>query len=228
MRGKEVIIDSDLSRSLGIFVDGMICREIDISSERVDTKLFRMKITGEVRKSLRTINIKRHPTISAYQKFIAETGLRLHIRFNIKGFLRLLGLHKRSASSNSLNDIVDAVNLSTFIPLKVFDLRKVRYPLIIRYSIEGESFRNLKGVTWILKGSEVVLSDSNNNLIALLPYWIGFDYAIKPGLKRDIALMAFGVRGVPKSMVIKAVKFAEQTIRSYYPESPCFKLRIYQ
>ena len=224
----EVIQDKRLSKNLGLFIEGIICNRLEIDDERIDTRFYKMKTVNEVRDSLRIINVRKHPIITAYRNFINETGLKLHRKLFIKEILRLLGLRKKSIPENSLNDIIDAIALTTLVSVKALDISKIKQPLIIRYSIKGETFREPKGSVWSLRGSEVVISDSNGSLVALIPFWVSLEHSVKAGISGDIALLAFGVKGIPKSIIKKVIRIAGSVISSFYPRSVCKKLRVYQ
>jgi len=224
----EIIQDERISKNHDLFVDGVVCKEITIDDERIDTRFFKMRTINEVKELLRIVNIRKHPFISAYRSFISELGLKPHSRISIKEILRLLGLQKKSIPTNSLNDIMDAVTLSTFVPIKALDLSKVSQPLIIRYSIKGEVFRDYRGITWLLRGSEVVISDSNGDLVALIPFWVSFKHSVKTGYIKDVGLLAFGVKGIPRSFIEKAISITINAVTTFYPGTVCNKFNIYQ
>ena len=224
----EVIQDRRISKNLDLFIDGVICNGIMVDEERIDTKFFKMRTINEVKELLRVINVRKHPFISAYRAFISEVSLKPHTRVSTKDMLTLFGLRKRGIHTNSLNDIMDAVTLRTFVSVKAVDLSKVSQPLIIRYSIKGETLRDYRGVTWSLRGSEVVISDSNGNIVALIPFWISFEHLIKTGFTKDIGLLAFGVKGIPRTLIRKAISMAAHAVTTFYPKTLCRKLRVYQ
>jgi DNA/RNA-binding domain of Phe-tRNA-synthetase-like protein len=129
----------------------------------------------------------------------------------------------RSGVFPRINPVVDAGNIAsayTLIPIGLYDLDKAKPPLKLTLSRGGEVFIPIGGRGGIVLDSNIpILIDSNNTVPHLYPHRDSYVSRITSET-RKILVMAAGVPGIPRGLVVKAinivVKLFKQLGGSFY------------
>ncbi len=120
----------------------------------------------------------------------------------------------RGHSIPRINCAVDAGNIAsmeTLIPIGVYDIAKLKPPLTLRHSREGEQFKPIGRRLLRLSKGQIVLADTEK-IIHLYPYRDGEATKVDPTTS-DILIVAAGAPGIPQNTVTAAAQRAATLIR---------------
>lgn len=157
-------------------------------------------------KSAYTLNgLKNDKTVRAYRDFYWRIGIDpTKTRPSSEALVRrvLRGEFPR------INPVVDAGNIAsayTMVPIGIYDLDKATPPLVIKLSTGGELFKPLGGREEVLTPGVPILVDSKGLVMHIYPHRDSAETCTTDLTKR-VLVIAAGVPGVEKELLIKAVK----------------------
>lgn len=167
----EVVEVSSSVINLDISIAYVTCSNISIVKEYPNrTELFN-NITREILSKYNINSLKDHSIIRAYRGIMWRLGIDpTKVRPSNEALIRRV---LKGKPIPYINNVVDACNLASIlylVPISVFDLDKIRIPLIFRKSRRGEKFIDLTGSIRELSGSELVVADSLGNILHLYPH----------------------------------------------------------
>ncbi len=164
------------------------------------------KVTEEIRSRYSPESLREDPIVRAYRDFYWRIGIdptktRPSSEALVRRILRGRGLPR-------IDPIVDAGNIAsaqTMVPIGLYDVDRVVFPVTLRLSHGNELFKPIGGGEERLKPRIPILVDSEGKVIHLYPHRDSIETAIRGETVRVFALAA-GVPGVPRSLVRKALE----------------------
>lgn len=158
-------------------------------------------------------SIKSNPVIQALRQFywkklkVDPTKTRPSSEALVRRVLQKKALPK-------ISPFVDAYNwasAATLIPMGAYDLEKVKTPLELRFSQEGESFIPIGKSEKILKQGILVLADTAGKIISQFPYRDSQNSKITPET-RSVLLIACGVDGISQEILKNALAMTKENL----------------
>ncbi len=190
------------------FVDVKAEKRFD-EIERIETESFR-----EIRRKHTLENLKYDPVIRAYRDFYWRLSID-----PTKQRPASEALIRRVLGGNSpwrVNTFVNSYNLAsalTGVTLGAYDVKTIKGSLEVRLARPGEPFQGIGTPSpKFLTGKEVVLSDEEG-IISIYPYRDSERTKITEKT-REALLIAYGVPGVPISLLEFAVKETDRIARA--------------
>ncbi|HDD26358.1 MAG TPA: hypothetical protein ENF75_04635 [Acidilobales archaeon] len=192
-------------KKLGIYLTYATVGEVHVEKDRVDVAEYTKKIINEVLERYTLESLTRHPIVKAYRRFMWRLGIDpTKVRPSSEALVRRI---LRTKSLRNINNVVDSGNfasIETLVPIGIYDLAKLRPPLLLRYAKRGEHFLPIGGREEVLKGNEVVLADSEK-IVHIFPHRDSIYSAVSEETK-SVLIVSAGVPAVPKQLAIEAVK----------------------
>jgi len=192
-------------KKLDVFLVYTTIDDVKVEKNRVDVAEYTKKIIKFVKEAYTLGNLTRHPIIRAYRKFMWSLGIDpTKVRPSSEALVRRI---LRTGNLRNINNVVDSGNfasIETLVPIGIYDLSKITGELVLRYAKKGEIFRPIGGKDEVLTGNEVVLSDKEK-ILHVFPHRDSAITAISEDT-HAILIIATGVTGVPKHLVIDAVR----------------------
>lgn len=202
------------------YVRTVECRGIEASAGRPD---IRQHLINTVRTLQTSEGLRRDLSYFThfYKKFIKEV---LKSPYSKTGYSPeiLAKVLSRSSFTRLKNDVEGlryVVELKTFIPTIVLDKSRVNPPLMLRRAVRHELVPRFKS-NLVLSGSEIVLADATNRVVYVLFSKVSRVYAVSRDAE-DVVAVSFGVPGLPKYLVGKAINEFKDLVGMYYVGSTC-------
>ena len=196
-------------KKLGVFLAYATVGSVRVEKNRVDVLEHTKKIVKFDKETYNLENLTRHPLVRAYRRFMWSLKIDpTKIRPSSEALIRRI---LRTGNLRNINNVVDSGNFAsaeTLIPIGIYDLNKITSELVLRHARKGELFRPIGGKDEFLLGNEVVLCDKEK-ILHLFPYRDSAFTAVSENT-HSVLIVAAGVPGVPKHLVIDAVR---KTIR---------------
>jgi len=150
-------------------------------------------------------SLREHPMVRMYRSYLWRLGIDpTKKRPSHEALIRRV---VRSGSMPLVNTVVDIGNLVSvkyFVPVGIYDLDKLKPPVKIRASVEGELFYPIGSSEPVeLPNRYPVLSD-REKIIHIFPYRDSV-YSMVTIDTENILIVVGGVEGVPVSTVSKAL-----------------------
>lgn len=174
-----------------------------------------LSLINSYRKSMDLGSIKKHHMIRVYRDYLWSLGIDpTKIRPSHEALLRRC---IRTGSLPSINAVVDIGNyasLKYLVPVGLYDLQKIKPPLTIRLSIDGEPFYPIGSDTAkILPRGIPLLSDSEKPIHIFPSRDSKFT---KVDLKTDkLLVIVAGVEGVPETTLEETASEIASYLREY-------------
>ena len=192
-------------KKLGIYLAYATVGEVHVERDRVDVAEYTKRIINEVLERYTLESLTRHPIVRAYRRFMWRLGIDpTKVRPSSEALVRRI---LRTKSLRNINNVVDSGNfasIETLVPIGIYDLAKLKPPLLLRYAKRGEHFLPIGGKEEVLKGNEVVLADSEK-IVHIFPHRDSVYSAVSEETK-SVLIVSAGVPAVPKQLAIEAVK----------------------
>jgi len=165
-----------------------------------------------VKNSYTLENLKKHKIVRAYRDFFWKLGID-----PTKTRPASEALVRRALRNQfpRINHVVDAGNIAsafTLVPVGLYDLDRARPPLTIKKSLGGEAFRPIGGKEEVLEKGLPILVDSRGVVMHIYPHRDSVETCVTEQT-RKIAIIAAGVPGVEKSLLIKTVDMITQLLK---------------
>jgi len=151
-------------------------------------------------------SLKDDPVVKAYRRFFWRVGIDpTKTRPAAEALVRRV---LRGKPFPRINPVVDAGNIAsayTMVPIGLYDLSRVELPLKLTLSEGGEVFKPLGGRDEVLRPGVPVLKDSSGKVLHIYPHRDSRESCVTEGT-REVLILGAGVPGVPKDLVVKAVR----------------------
>lgn len=163
---------------------------------------------------LNLAELRNHRIVRAYRDIMWRLGIdptkvRPSSEALVRRTLRGRGVRPIAPAVDACN----AASMATLIVISVFDASRIRPPLILRFARRGEVFRDFSGRERVLSGREVVLTDSEGNILHLYPYRDSASAAVNEGTQ-EVITVAYGAPGIGLSPLLRALaSFKEHLMR---------------
>lgn len=148
--------------------------------------------------------LKDHPTVRALRDFYWSMGIDpTKTRPSSEALARRFITNK---SIPKINNVVDAGNIAsieTLIPTGIYDANSIVGDVKLRLANTNEEFIDISNEKHILKGKEIVLSDSNG-IMHVFPYRDAFRTRVKEDTKK-VLIVGCGVPGIEQGLTKTAV-----------------------
>ena len=173
-------------------------------------------IIESVTSKLGSSDLREHPLIKPYRKFMWRIGIDpTKVRPSHEALLRRLLFRREFPRINTVVDAGNLASIEAMIPIGLYNMELLKPPLLLRRARSGEVFEPIGGKLRKLQGNEIVLSDAEK-ILHIFPYRDSQKTMIVEGI-RDVLVVAAGVPGVPEEDVVKAAVLA----RKYIARSAC-------
>ncbi len=221
-----LILQTSLMRSYGLRAKAVLCQGVSGAS-RTDISIYILRESHQLLDRFRVLNVKDHPHIKALRKFMRSTGLDISkIRPSPEALLRRALRKGFIPPSNPLSDIGYVTSIENMVPVTVMDYDGVEEPLMLRPSLKGERFPSWRGSELKLSGHEVVLADSSQRILHLLPYRDG-PYGRVNKDTRNAIFLTYAVRGIPEMALMNSVLNITDLINRFYPKAECVEAPVH-
>lgn len=194
----------------------VVARFVDVNAEKRFDEIEKLEVEvfEDIKRKYTLESLKNDPIIRAYRDFywrlsIDPTKQRPASEALIR---RVLG----GGNIWRVNKFVNAYNLAsamTGITLGAYDMGKIRGGLVVRFAEPGELFQGIgMPAPKPLNGNEVVVSD-HEGIISIYPHRDSERTKVTEDT-REALLIAYGVPGVPVSLLEEAVKATDKVARA--------------
>lgn len=209
-----IAISNDVKREFrGISLGIALVKNVNVKRRYEKLKSRVSQVEEKIRSQIRIEDLKSMTLISAFRKFywrikIDPTKQRPSAEALIRRILR-------GKSIPNINTAVDAYNLAsieTQIPIGAYDFDKIKEPLTLRWSKQGEKFQAIGGREEEIE-KQLVISDAEK-IINLYPHRDAEKTKITVET-RNILIIACGAPSVPPEKVLEATEKAARYIIEY-------------
>jgi len=205
------ISEKVLAKFPGIFLAYTTVSGVKV--EKSSSRLIQLikEFEEEARRSIKIEDLKNNPIVRAYRDFYWRIGIDpTKQRPASEALLRRI---LRGKSLPLINNVVDAGNLvsaKTLVPVGLYDLDKVKPPIILRFAENGEKFTPIGGDKEELKENQIVLADTEK-ILHIFPHRDSRETCIREST-RNVLIVACGVPGVPKQRVLRTAREVAELI----------------
>ncbi len=163
-------------------------------------------IVKKYTKSLSIEDIREHPMIKPYRTYYWRLGIDpTKIRPSHEALLRRVIRTQVFPEINMIVDIANLVSLKHLVPIGVYDVDKLRSPLVVDTAEEGEEFQPVGSRRpWRLPRGAPVLRDAAG-IIHVYPSRDSARTSVGPETVNILVLVG-GVEGVPRINIYNALK----------------------
>ncbi len=207
---ENVLSIADDARGLGVFVAYTLAgggQPGPKAEETISKEVERL--LEELRRRYNLESLKNEPLVRAYRDFYWRIGIDpTKTRPSSEALVR------RALRGNfpRINPLVDAGNIAsarTMVPIGLYDARFYTPPVTIRLSTGGEVFEPIGGREERLPKGVPILVDSKGTVMHVYPHRDSKRTMIRSDTT-CMLIVAAGVPGVPRTLVLKAV---EETVK---------------
>ena len=155
--------------------------------------------------------LRGDPVVQAYRRFYWRIGIDpTKTRPSSEALVRRLLRGKWPR----INPVVDAGNIasaSTLVPIGLYDVERLRFPLSLRLSRGGEVFHPIGGKDVVLEKGVPILVDAEGRVLHLFPHRDSRETMVRSDT-RCVLILAAGVPGVEPERLRRAVEETTQLL----------------
>jgi len=206
-------IDSDC-KSIGVHVAYTVAwkpsEQLKLDEKVIDKEI--SSLLEEVGERYDLESLKENPVVRAYRSFFWRIGIDpTKTRPASEALLRraIRGAFPR------INPVVDAGNIAsarTLVAIGIYDLDRAMPPLRIVMSSGGELFKPIGGKERVVPRGVPIMVDSRGVVMHLYPHRDSVETCVSDRTER-VLIVAAGVSGVPRDLVISAVNEVVRILR---------------
>lgn len=216
----EAFIEIEVSnklKDLGAFlyyavsqIKSIKCDKINELNSLINETINKIKLEYKEPGILKDVN-----EIKAYRRFLWKLKIDpTKTRPSSEALLRRILRGKNFPRINDIVDIGNVVSISTLVPIGLYDLDKLKEPLMLRLSLRNEIFRGIGNKEETLKEGIPVLADSEGKILHIYPHRDSTLTAVNTRIRRLLVVGA-GVNGIDESLVRKSVIMVTESLLKF-------------
>ncbi|RLG83496.1 MAG: hypothetical protein DRO40_04525 [Thermoprotei archaeon] len=202
----KIIVDDDM-KELPIRVIVMYFTVNKVTNSQVHPLVYEeaLKVIDKYKRTYNLSTLKDLPNIKLFREFLWRIKIDpTKMRPSHEALLRRVLRTGEFPKINTIVDIGNLVSLKYLVPIGIYDLDKVKPPLVFRYSIDGEAFYPIgSDAAKILRAGIPVLADSEK-VLHIFPHRDSKFSAVSIKTNRILAIVG-GVEGIPLSTLKSSV-----------------------
>ena len=148
--------------------------------------------------------LKDHPVVRALRDFYWRMGIDpTKTRPFSEALARRFLTNKSIPKINSVVDQGNIASIETLVPIGIYDANKIVGDVLLRLANSEEEFIDISNERHLLRGKEIVLSDSNG-VMHVFPYRDAFRTRVNEDTKK-VLIVGCGVLGIEQGLTKTAV-----------------------
>jgi len=190
-------------------VYGIIIRNVKVKREECPIV---SQIEKYVREKWTVEKLLSNPIVKAYRSFFWSLDVDpTKERPSSEALVRRLLGGKRLPRINNVVDAMNAASVETLVTFSVFDLDKIKPPLLIRYANGGEILRVIGGEEFVFPKNFPLMEDGEGKIIAAVIFRDGEETKVTEQTK-NIILVGYVPKIIEKSVLRASTKRAAEII----------------
>ena len=190
-----------------------VVRGVEVRRGDVRVRHVMDEVLEKVKSRTKLEELKNDPIVRAYRDFYWKIGIDPTKQRPSGEALVRRALRGKVPTINNVVDAGNLASMETLVPIGLYDLDRVEGELELRYAREGEPFLPIGGDEEKLKTNQIVLVDGEK-VLHVFPHRDSRVTMITEST-RNVLVVACGVPGVDREIVLKACKMATEYIREF-------------